>query len=146
MKRDEIEKMESGRELDDMIADKVMGWPRISPNDPFRMYKDFSGVIINGVPMKFPELGNGLVPDHWRPSTDIAAAWLVVLEMRKKHGCNVRVSENAPFAGYGERTFCAISFGTLQYSNPDCRLVVSADTAQLAICKAALLAVMGVES
>lgn len=65
--------MKPGRELDALVAEKVMGWRAHSPGYP-------SLVDINGVPTGWLASGQGSQGDDpdFRPSTDIAAAWEVV--------------------------------------------------------------------
>ena len=112
MTRDEVLAMKPGRELDALVAEKVMGWKVAQVFD----LKDTDGTnIANGIT---PYSIGQRVPHY---STDIAAAWEVVgkfeyIDVRrfKDHwGCTV----------YGQ--------------------TVTGKTAPEAICKAALLAVMG---
>ena len=70
------------REMDALVAEKVMGWPHIGMDDPYRLYVHHGGVIVEGSPSKFPSFG--IIPSRWCPSEDIAAAWDVVEKMRNR--------------------------------------------------------------
>jgi hypothetical protein len=73
--------MDAGRELDALVAEKVMGWSkRISAdhsNSPIKQLRAF-GIIYA---WKDSE-GNDRGLDVWHYSTDIAAAWQVVEKMK----------------------------------------------------------------
>ena len=91
MTRDEVLAMKPGRELDALVAEKVMGWRK----------KTFPGggggftawVDENEKVMKL--ISNSTMSetcyrcDYFRPSTDIAAAWEVEEEINKR---NLRVA------------------------------------------------------
>lgn len=62
MTRDEIPNMPAGRELDALVAEKVMGGKLLFPPPHNAVYKNGTWV-------------RGLL--NWHPSTDIAAAWEV---------------------------------------------------------------------
>ena len=67
MTRDEILSMKPGRELDALVAEKVMGWeyfPAQATGTFVRLGYFFDPV-------------SGEAHHHWSPSTDIAAAWEV---------------------------------------------------------------------
>lgn len=66
--------MEAGRELDALIAEKVMGWKLLAVSGSEH------GFIREGVALRKP------IP---RFSTDIAAAWQVVECMRERHDCGL---------------------------------------------------------
>jgi hypothetical protein len=74
--------MNAGRELDALVAEKVMGWRRHPTNQWNDRWHDGDRELdadhaIEG------EGGDYYHPDKaWEPSTDIAAAWEVVEEMR----------------------------------------------------------------
>lgn len=114
MTRDEILNMPAGRELDALIAEKVMG---------LKVDYEFDEVLEPRVPFlvdKYDEWG--YLPNY---STDIAAAWQVV-ERFESH--------------------CTMNnvHGIWECYLPD--FAIGKDkTAPLAICRAALLAVMGDE-
>lgn len=115
------EAMTVGRELDAMIAEKVMGWT----NDDYGWLDD-NGLIRGWAIAE----GEPPLPNF---STQIAAAWLVIEKM--KHFTLRRKGES----------------WTVEYrdcGNPmdhfvvdDCCASVTADTAPLAICLAAIKAV-----
>ena len=114
--------MKAGRELDALIAEKVMGWKRgsffgIDDDDRWWLY------LGNG---KWQQQGFG--GKGFCPSTRIADAWLVV----EKLGKNFDVSRCRVYQEI-EAWFWEASF----HNGPD----AEADTAPLAICLAALKAV-----
>lgn len=146
-----------------LVAEKVMEWPTIDEHTPLRIPKEqgHAGYICNGTPYLYPPFGI-VGATTWFPSGDIAAAWLVVEKMRADDWlvaikCN---TDAARFILEGSRS---------EYDNPcpdkpigpagayactlqcmrSCRDKDAkwrpdewaiADTAPLAICKAALLA------
>jgi len=117
MTRDEVLAMKPGRELDALVAEKVMGWKAVQVFD----LKDTDGTnIANGIT---PYNIGQRVPHY---STDIASAWEVVEEMQNNEWDFTLKNH--------KRKYEAI-FGTLYNA--------FAPTAPEAICKAALLAVMG---
>lgn len=72
--------MKPGRELDALVAEKVMGWRVVrEPQDDGYggppLPKPFLWAIGDGTPAVFRE---GQEPQPWSPSRDIAAAWEVV--------------------------------------------------------------------
>lgn len=83
MTKAEILALQPGRELDALVAEKVMGWPPIGEGEPYRLHQHRGGVIANGIPQRF---NSGVIPLTWQPSTDIAAAWQVVEAMRPEYG------------------------------------------------------------
>lgn len=115
MTRDDILNMPAGRELDLLIALKVMGWEHNSLGDAW---------IREGEPW--------VGCDEFQPSVDIAAAWEVV-ERLKELGVYL--------------TICTLEndyqceLDRLKTYELACDSVIS-ETAPLAICRAALLAVM----
>lgn len=74
--------LRAGLELDVLIAEVLMSWPRIGDNEPFRLHKEHGGVIVNGVPEKLPDSG-GTIPEQWRPSTELKDAVLVAEKLRE---------------------------------------------------------------
>ena len=117
----DIREMKSGRELDNLISERVMGLTE----------KDFDDIYTNE--WRFKREGG-----HWFPSrhysTEIFAAWEIVEKMRE-------VSYFIRLADQGK-------FIRVRFYNPDFLPVekpswVIAETAPEAICKAALLAKEG---
>src|SRR4051812_7923471 len=75
------DELKPGRELDALVAERVMGWTR--GKEEVYHERDWDSVytrpcwLADGKPLKW-------TPDNFRPSIDIAAAWQVVEEMRCK--------------------------------------------------------------
>lgn len=117
--------MTAGRDLDALVAEKVMGWVRgkIGPAD------DLS-------PVWFPQ-----GPDsYWtetvpRFSTDIADAWQVVEKLRQTHCCLNLHSDHA--YAYS----CSLIKNDDDPHEPHSGIGRTAETAPLAICLTALLSV-----
>jgi hypothetical protein len=136
--REEILAMEPGRELDKLIAEQVMGWSiyRFDKDVPERCYymlvdKSFDPVVDDG----YWNAGERKTEEEaWndnRPfSTDISAAWEVVMHLKSKYWYFMLSDENEGW----EASF---------YWDPHRPAfeAVSSDAPQ-AICKAALLAVL----
>jgi len=145
MTRDEILSMKPGRELDALVAEKLMGWRK----------KTFPGggggftawVDENERVMKL--ISNSTMSetcyrcDYFRPSTDIAAAWEVLEKIGGftlvPAGRNIHGKISFWYAGKkyidGNKVYEVNDVG-----NPT---TGCGETAPEAICKAALLAVMG---
>lgn len=132
MKRDEILNMPAGRDLDALIAEKVMGWTR-------ETYWVATLTIATG--QREDEERSGLMgPDGIRDvdnypcySDDIAAAWEVVEKLRYEYSITVETTRT-------RRQEILAGFFVPNSYKPTARAV--ADTAPLAICRAALLAAM----
>ncbi len=164
MTKAEIEAMPGGREINMLIAEWVMGWRWMSrvghsPNsNPYRSAwlfppdsedadtgeKDMFGqpIIVRksiaypgiGTVGPFQEYDGGRKETSWTPdySGDISAAWLVVEKMRPTHGFWIDGDD-----GY------EVEFQHGMVGAPEFRIGTSkADTAPLAICRAALLAIL----
>jgi hypothetical protein len=124
MNADDIRKMEAGRETDSWVAEKVMGWKRVS-------HETHGSWWIRGIA---PD-GQTLYATHtWSPSTDIAAAWQVVEKMESMGG-HVIISSPGRWCESGGWWRVQVSAGKGRGA------VCAEDTAPLAICKAVLLAV-----
>jgi len=153
MNESEIRVMEAGREMDVLVAEKVMGW-RYSPGwechippeqiaMPDEMWTDWqhdagefwkepikehhvSGIVYNGDSSK-------IIMPQW--STKIADAWKVVEKMHKGQWmCDLSWRDDVCYG----RIVWAVDFVT-----KDGRCESADDeSAPLAICRAALLAVM----
>ena len=133
--------MKAGRELDALIAEKVMGWRRMSWKD-YHAYMNFMGTDereeftyawhdADGNMTEFHANDKLYYDDPtppWAPSEEIADAWLVVEQLGKSFD----VSRCRKFQEI-EAWFWEASF----HNGPDAQ----ADTAPLAICLAALKAV-----
>lgn len=68
--------MNPGRELDYLVAEKVMGWRLLNKNSG--MNNDLALVVTPG----WYGPGQSLVMEKFEPSTDIQAAWQVVEKLR----------------------------------------------------------------
>jgi hypothetical protein len=132
MDREDILKMEAGRELDVLVAEKVMGEIKPVYSHEFHIEPKWS---IGGNWYCLPEYSSGDICE-WQPkpfSTYIAAAWEVVEKIQS----NGDVLSLTYLEDFGEMMW-DVHFriaNTFAY----------APTAPLAICRAALLAVMEVE-
>lgn len=133
MTKEEILAMEAGKELDTLVAQKVMGHPMpdFIPEDALDLY-------LAGAPIHYDSwtcvcyYDEGDVP-KWVPdpySGDISAAWQVVEKLIKK-GYFLVLQYGLFQKGWG----CTIS-KQLPANNP----VRNIETAPEAICKAALIA------
>jgi len=158
MTRAEILRLEPGPELDQLVAERVMGWHL--PDDPELpkawMKKDpesrtgevWVGWWAEEPPVeKDPDTLEEYIPSAWllaghkiwSPSTDIAAAWEVVKKMLDSGwGCEI-YSPNNPYALEDIDKWVVVFAKSelLDYR-------AKASSAPLAICRAALLAVMEV--
>ncbi|MGC4378284.1 hypothetical protein WD019_15350 [Fictibacillus sp. Mic-4] len=111
--------MKAGKELDALIAEKVMGWkvayyPTI---DIFEAYDEERNPIILG--------------KHFSPSTNISDAWLVVEWLESNIG-GISLESHCDERRYSFRVFNGTHW-----------IVARAETAPLAICLAALKCVEG---
>ncbi len=134
MKRDEILAMEAGRELDALVAEKVMGWERrtywVGSSHPEYHQEERQGL--------FGPEGLKRV-DRMHPySTDIADAWEVASAWEYNWTINRDVGKcGEEYETVGDRLFRVI------LSAPGMPMAgVTAETGPLAISRAALLAVM----
>ncbi len=149
MTRDDILNMTAGRQVDALIISKVMGWKFAVHNaDKYFSKPDKTGniwVVPYGDKNSF---GN------WSPSTDIAAAWEVTDKINRMIAENILELEN----DYNYLTLECVGYTSGYAASFDCLLdhewfeditnykyAARADTAPLAICRAALLAVMEAE-
>jgi hypothetical protein len=115
MTRDEILNMPAGREMDYLVAEMVMKIrPRIASTE-------YIGKEVVG--RKYDAVINHEIIELPFYSTDISAAWEVILEMRENgFGCDMDVGSK----GWG----CRFGVGGE---------IVTAESMPLAICRAALL-------
>lgn len=118
---------EAGRELDALVAEKVMGWQSIEYND-FKIWahQDYLPAITNH-PLGFA------MPEGYSPlprySTNIAAAWKVVEKFEAKHW---EISISTDEIGY------LVYLTRRNDDGGSTTFKGEADTAPLAICLAAL--------
>ncbi len=136
MTRDEILKLEANSETDALIAVSVMGWRRMSWE---KAYGQVGRTTLT--PYWHSQDGKHAAnveddddydcpQDGWHPSSDIVAAWEVVEKLKKRPVICLNVWHDD--SGW----CCSLNFIGGRYD------AVRADTAPLAICRAALLAVM----
>lgn len=149
--REQIEAAE-GRELDALVAERVMGWKWVKIPD-FSREKQL-GVRWNRIRALCPPCGNPpadmrektIDTGHLKPfSTDIAAAWLV-LERMKSMGWEVSVTWENWNECPGEPLEYCWSAEYNYYTNDERdfrQAFAQADTAPLAICRTALLVALG---
>lgn len=126
--------MKAGRELDALIAEKVMGWHLHTDDHNHTYWANERNHFMCGISpyedeFDYSNLGDG--EDfhilHWHPSESILWAWEVVEKLRdngdhlrmEMHGGGYRLEYNLGYDGFA----------------------VTADTAPLAICLVALKAV-----
>ena len=131
MTRDEILAMEAGRELDALVAEKVMGFAKVVRDYDKR--HNTEGLRSFVYDTAFAWFGK----ETPRYSTDIAAAWLVVEHMGPIPFSLRFQPADAWRAGGGE-VYCYAHWTCWFEGGKE----IDADTAALAICRAALLAVM----
>ena len=112
MTRDEILSMPAGREMDVLIAEKVMGWKTGERGVNAGYWVNDKGKEVH-------------FKDTWYPSADVTVAWEVV---EKFKGISLRC--------HGKFWFCDFDVEGKDYEYSQSL------TAPLAICRAALLAVM----
>ena len=120
MTRDEILAAPAGREIDEMVIRDVMKWKFIHSDDFAHVYDDGKyGARIS-----------------FSPSSDISAAWEVV-DKFKQEGKWMSVSTF--ISSLEDKWACEFMNDGAKDEFLDC---VEADTAPLAICRAALLTVL----
>jgi hypothetical protein len=135
MKTDYIYNMPAGKEMDTLIAEKVMGlcahdW-KLTPNDD-----DYDSVcrVCQKCHLEFWGLRPPAYGCHYGSySTNIAAAWEVVEKMKEKGKLYLIVSDDT---GYKAE---------ILLNDPVPMAIAQCDTAPLAICRVALLAVMEIK-
>jgi hypothetical protein len=131
----DIDLMPAGREMDALVAEKVMGEPKPIIVD------DWDSVFsrwLDGCPIESPKEAwlEACLYEHgdtqeWIPrpfSTDIAAAWQVMEKLKDKFFCGIEFCGDCWQASMQERE------GGLDYVEGN------ADTAPIAICRVALKA------
>jgi hypothetical protein len=129
--------MEAGRELDALVAEKVMGaeW-------------DEQWAVGYSI-LKFREDVRHLVTHDWacekkqvnpacpHYSTDIAAAWLIVERLRPAEDTRYGVTIESDGAGW----YCTVEDADVEWDDPAHTSVAYGETLPLAICRAALASV-----
>lgn len=122
----------TGRELDAAVAERVMGWWLCDDDGTWRG-SDGSAIGGSGAFQAFEE--------EWSPSTDIAAAWLVVSAMADK-GWSARV-ESPALVSRDVRCMFSIPHEDEEFGQITAEVEAYAITAPEAICRAALAAIGG---
>ena len=123
-----IDEMPAGQELDVLIAEKVMGW--------IRHERETEWDHIISVHWTMPN--STTVLDFPRFSQDIAAAWGVVAEITKnKNGVSLRLVGPEYADGWMFVQGWHATFIEPTYTFTDVGEGATADTASLAICRAA---------
>ena len=126
MTRDEILNMPAGEEIDKLVAEKVMGWHIVEIRDGGRnQFVDSDGHYQHIVSRyDYYEDGEDFNTICWHPSESILWAWEVVEKLKEY---SLWIDLNASPDGY--------QVGFADY-------FVFAESAPLAICRAALLCVV----
>jgi len=139
MKTDYIYDMPAGKEMDTLVAEKVMGlcahdW-KLIPNDDDGVCR-----ICQKCHLEFWGLRPPVYGAHYGSySTDISAAWEVVERMNKQYGADIEIISHHP------KNDCIAHFWncdpnmSIEHIMDD--FVARADTVPLAICRGALLAI-----
>ena len=134
MTRDEILAMPAGIEMDVLIATKVMGWKRYVNTawSSFAQQRDGAEQVtwVEG------DLNTFRASDDWSPSTDISAAWEVVYKLHPDH--SIQIDFDDPETVEEIKWYCGLYTKGEPFRDYEAR----ADTAPLAICRAALLTVI----
>ena len=128
--RDEILSMEAGKEMDARIAEKVMKWHVNIVHDYEGWYDEENGFQRSTSNYAFDDCDEEANIYEWHPSNDLNTAWEVVEKMLTIYPTN-DVSLKSTCRGW----LCTIDVGGAEFTR-------NAETAPLAICRAALLAVM----
>jgi len=140
MTRDEILNMPAGREMDALVAEKVMGWINVEKTTWSNFRADGTrfggGEELRGTPPNHYDINPVMYPVK-NYSTDIAAAWQVVEKMQAAHEW---------YFHFGNKLYIFNIVDDNGEPEEDHRITLVAHntshTAPLAICRAALLAVM----
>jgi hypothetical protein len=126
--REEILQLSSGREIDILVAEQVMGW--IVESEPYRLQRldRYFSTTKNNKWWRNPEGGWYDIPPSY--SSDITAAWEVVKRMNSRGQ-----------AIFMLKTFDQnqVAFDQPSKANPD---YITGKTVAGAICKAALVATL----
>lgn len=139
-----IDELTTGPELDALVAEKVMGWRRVSEGEPYFWPTQ---KMIERIKELHPDV---LAVDYFPAplfSTDIAVAWVVVDHLtedeERKHPlyftCTYNWAYKKDGEKYGKKAYAAFDWKLTGDKHPFYQ--GSADTMQHAICLAALEAV-----
>lgn len=135
---------QAGREMDARVAEKVMGWKRVRWCDwQTDTRTSFTYSWHDAVTGKMTELAEDCDDYYnpkgsWSPSTDIEAAWEVVTALERKSLFLTLSRNQIPNDANGQQS----KWDVLLWDNgKQVAHNATADTAPLAICKAALKAV-----
>jgi len=136
MTREEILRMEPGPELARLVAERVMGW-HLSDPVPLTEVREWltEDGRITGYDWCPPDSPHYL-DNPFEPSTDIAAAWEVVQHLMPEF--NFELFSTVDLEDLGKLLWAAEFRGRKHGAIPH---TAKAETAPLAICRAALLAV-----
>lgn len=116
--------LEAGRELDALVAEKVMGWASVHPGDEYDPRTPGSLVYVGITP---DQRQLAILPPY---TTDIGAAWQVI-ETLAARGVSLDMQYRVFTAEWELNVGGALGYG---------------ETAPLAICRAALEAVGAIQS
>lgn len=148
MDREYILNLPEGEEINSLVAEKVMGWHKgqyLYPNgviiDEREDWLDADGRYVHGIKRE-----DGWYEDdedfhllHWHPSESILWAWEVIEKMQEEY--SFILSSNDPPTDDEHKWYCEFfSKGDPVFIDHE----VYAPTAPLAICRVALLCVMGI--
>lgn len=135
----EIEEMEAGPKIDELVAKHVMGWKKNKYNwwvTPELDEKEY----IHAAPD-----GNNFI--DWHPSTEIKDAWLVVTELSRR-GWYFIIQTSNPFDVTFHTVIRDSRHGTFSPEGTEDLSIVEcgfSESAPLAICRAALMAIKTLE-
>ena len=137
-----VDEMPAGPRLDALIAEKVMGLRvRLRTDIPIEKYEDHRPPFSETYECTIQSPSTGESIEVWTPtlnySDDIAAAWEVVAEITQTHGVSLRLvgpeyADDWIFSSGWHATFIES-----RYTFTDVGEGATADTASLAICRAA---------
>lgn len=135
MNREDILKMEAGAEMDTLVAEKVMGWHIVTDELGRTHWEDDAGHWGAGMNQNpdFSEDEEDFHILHWHPSESLLWAWEVwewLIEQERFPTLHSGIDESGLEITHG-----------VSLVNPATDELLSS-SAPLAICKAALLAVM----
>jgi hypothetical protein len=136
MTKDEIMNMPAGQEMDVLIAEKVMGWHAVMENG-FNHWVNVDGGFQCGVaPYDGFEDEEDFHTLKWHPSESILWAWEVVEKLHPN--CSFLLDYDDPQTIESLKWCCLFFDKDEPYKEYEAR----ANTAPLAICRAALLAIL----